>query len=412
MKLPLLDLIGQFTAEVVAVCAAAICAGFVMPFVIGASYREKERVCAGPQNIHAEPTSRLGGGALFLAYVVAVILAFELEHMPLRSALPLLISALPVLVVGLREDIAGRVSPRRRLLAAVASAALASTIAQGVITRLDLPLVDGWLAYIPFAVPLTWFMVAGACSAINLIDGNHGLAGGTAALMFIGMAIVAAHAGDELVLLQALGMLGAVVGFLLWNYPHGRVFLGDAGAYFIGFMYAQLSIQLIARNAGVSAWFVIALTAYPIVEALFSMYRRKIVRRVAAMQPDSQHLHSLLYFYFLNFAERLPGGRRVCNLSGQLPVSVAQCRRRCDRRVCNVEGPFPGERRVPIRQANARVAPRLWLHSSLCLVTALVFCENTMALIGFTIVYAIYYMFCYRKVVRLSAISITQSSRT
>lgn len=382
-----------FAAEMVPICAAAICAFLVMPLLTTrARYWEKEPVCAGPQNVHIAPTSRLGGVAVFLAYVVAVTLAFKLEHMPLRLAFPLLISALPVVVVGLWEDIARRVPPGKRLLAAVGSAALASAIAQGYITRLDLPVVDGWLAYLPFAVPLTWFMVAGACNAINLIDGNHGLAGGTAVLMFFGMAMVAEHAGDELVLLQALGMLGALVGFLLWNYPHGRVFLGDAGAYFIGFMYAQLSIQLITRNAGISAWFVIALTAYPIAETLFSMYRRIIVRRVASMQPDAQHLHSLLYLHYLRFAER---------------------RRRGDRRACNVQESFRGiEPSGPGRLANARVAPRLWLHSFLCLVTALVFHDDTAVLIGFIIVYAIYYIFCYRKAVRVSAIPSAQPSRT
>ena len=379
-------------AEMVPFCAAAICAFLVMPLLVHARYWKNERVCAGPQNVHIEPTSRLGGAAVFLAYAVAITLTLTLEHMPLRSTLPLLISALPVVVVGLWEDIARRVSPGQRLLAAVASAALASAIAQGCITRLDLPLVDGWLAYLPFAVPLTWFMVAGACNAINLIDGNHGLAGGTGVVMFVGMAMVAGRAGDELILLQALGMIGALVGFLLWNYPHGRVFLGDAGAYFIGFMYAQLSIQLITRNVGVSAWFVIALTAYPIAETLFSMYRRKIVRRVASMQPDAQHLHSLLYLHFLRFAER---------------------RRRGDRRGCNVQKPFPGiEPRGLVRLANALVAPRLWLHSSVCLVTALIFHDDTAALIGFTIVYAIYYILCYRKAVRVSAIPSAQSSPT
>ncbi|MGH9906673.1 MAG: hypothetical protein ACRD8U_13945, partial [Pyrinomonadaceae bacterium] len=172
-------------------------------------------------------------------------------------------------------------------------------------------------------------------------------------------------------------------------------------------MYAQLSIQLITRNAGVSAWFVIALTAYPIVETLFSMYRRKIVRHAASMQPDTQHLHSLLYLHFL-LRDRRAG--RSSRWTGR---RFAEQRRPGDRRVCNVQGPFPGiERRVPVRLANARVAPRLWLHSSLCLVIALIFHDDTAALIGFTIVYAIYYILCYRKAVRLSAISVAQSSRT
>ena len=81
--------------------------------------------------------------------------------------------------------------------------------------------------------------------------------------------------------------MGALVGFLFWNYPRGRVFLGDAGAYFIGFMYAELSIQLVARNSDISPWYVIMLAGYPIVDTLFAMYRRGVVRHVPLMAPDA-----------------------------------------------------------------------------------------------------------------------------
>jgi UDP-N-acetylmuramyl pentapeptide phosphotransferase/UDP-N-acetylglucosamine-1-phosphate transferase len=379
--------LAQFSAAMAPFSVAAICTVLIMPLVIFAGDAGRNRTCVGPQNIHTGSTSRLGGAVVFLGYLAALTLAIKLE--PMALPLPLLVSALPLLVVGLCEDVIGRISPKQRLIAAVASAALASAIAQGVITRLDLAFVDPWLAYLPLAVPLTWFMVAGACNAMNLIDGSHGLAGGTAILLFSGMALVAGRAGDDLVLLHALAMLGALTGFMLWNYPHGRVFLGDAGAYFVGFIYAQLSIQLIARNAEVSAWFVIALAAYPIVETLYSMYRRKILGHIASMQPDAQHLHSLLYRHFACSALRLPHG---------------------DRRTCNVQHFVGMERRVPMRKANARVAPRLWLHSSLCLVAALIFYDNTPALIGFTVVYAMYYLFCYRRAVRLSVKPSSQSA--
>lgn len=368
--------------ELAAVCASAACVGLVSPLMIRTINLENKGT-ANPQNIHHEPTSRLGGAAVFLAYVMAVAVAFNLDLMPtVRPAVLLLISALPLQVVGLLEDITRRVSPGHRLAAAVVSAALASVLAQSIIARLDLPVVDAWLAYLPFAVPLTWFMVAGACNAINIIDGTHGLASGTALLMFLGVAIVAGATDDRLVLVQALGMIGALTSFLIWNYPRGKVFLGDAGAYFIGFMYAQLSIQLIARNNDVSAWFVVALAAYPIVETLFSIYRRKIVGRVASMQPDTFHLHSLLYTRFRNFAMR---GRPA------------------DRRVQVMEGSYPGkDRRQHLRRANAQVAPRLWLHGVLCLVASLTFYHNTPALIGFAMIYTIYYIRCYRKAMRFS----------
>jgi UDP-N-acetylmuramyl pentapeptide phosphotransferase/UDP-N-acetylglucosamine-1-phosphate transferase len=248
------------------------------------------------------------------------------------------------------------------MAAAVVSAMLASAYSGGVVPRLDLPLVDDLLRHLWFVLPLTWFMVAGACNAINLIDGAHGLAAGTALIMFGGIALAAGWSDDAVTLNEALVVMGALVGFLLWNYPRGRVFLGDAGAYFIGFMYAELSIQLIARNSGLSAWYVIMLAGYPIVDTLFAMYRRGVVRRRPLMAPDALHLHSLVF-------------RRVA---------------------------LPNERRrkgSKLRRANARVAPRLWLHSVLCLAVALIFHDNTPALWVGLAAYAAFYVNRYRALV-------------
>ena len=344
--------------------------------------RWNNALSVGLQNIHLESTSRLGGAALVIGYVVALGVGLRLQLIAVFPALPLLIAALPVVVVGLWEDVAHRVSPRQRLLAALVSAALASAFAQGIVTRLDLPYVDSWLTYLPFAVPLTLFMVMGACNALNIIDGSHGLAGGTSLLLFLGIAILAWNVGDRSVLVQAGGMTGALASFLLWNYPRGKIFLGDAGAYFVGFMYAQLSIQLIAHNTGISAWFVISLAAYPIVETLYSIYRRKFVRHTAAMQPDVLHLHSLIYVCVLLFGQRpRPGDRRIDIWTKAYPG---------------------GERRQCIRAANARVAPLLWLHGGVCFATALYFHTNAVALIGFTCLYGVAYLLCYRNAVRIS----------
>lgn len=359
--------------------ASAISAGLVVALVARA--RSTQEYQAGPQHIHVGTTSRLGGVGVCVGFAAAVVIALQFEYVPLHPALPLLIAALPVVGVGLWEDIAHRISPRHRLAAAVFSAVLASAFADGVVSRLDLPFADAWLAYLPFAVPLTCFMVAGACNAFNIIDGTNGLAGGTALLVFVGLTVVAWTFGDTIVVAQAAAMAGALVGFLLWNYPKGTVFLGDAGAYFVGFIYAELSIQLVRRNPGVSAWFVIALAAYPIAETLFSMYRRKVVRHVSTMQPDTRHLHSLLYVYFLHSAERPPQQER---------------RRRVEAR------PYGQERRQqPQRRANAQVAPRLWLHGALCLAMALLYHGNTPALVAFTLIYGVFYWVRYRGAQRL-----------
>ena len=356
---------------------SAVSAVIVLALVVRAHGRVADPSLHDPQHIHVGFTSRLGGLAIVIGFAVAVAIALQFGSMPLLPALSLLTAALPVAIVGLWEDLTHRASPKHRLVAAVFSAALASAFAHGVIARLDLPWVDGWLANLAFAIPLTWFMVVGACNAFNIIDGTNGLAGGSAGLMFVGLAVIASKTGDTLVLAEASAMTGALMGFLLWNYPKGKVFLGDAGAYFIGFVYAQLSIQIVSRNEGVSAWFVVALAAYPIVETLFSIYRRKIVGHVAAMQPDTRHLHSLLYLHFLSSAKRPP----------------AQ-----ERRQVSAGRPYSGkERRQPQRRANARVAPWLWLHGALCFAVALAFFDSTPVLIGFLLIYVVVYTYCYRE---------------
>ncbi len=317
----------------------------------------------GVQELHVLPTSRLGGTVLFAAFLIVLAVARLVDYTALAAVLPLALAAIPVVVVGLLEDVTRRIRPRYRMLAAIVSAAVASFYAGGVVPRLDLPFVDTLLQYAWFVLPLTWFMVAGACNAINLIDGVHGLAGGIALMMFGGIALAAGWSEDAQIFAEALAMAGVIAGFLAWNYPHGRVFMGDAGAYFIGFMYAELSIRLITRNHEVSAWYVIMLAGYPIVDTLFSMYRRGVLRGRKLMSPDALHLHSLLF-------------RRVA-------MSIA--RRRDD---------------ANLQHANARVAPWLWLHGALCFALAVAFHDNTPALLGGVFVYAAFYVHRYRTLVR------------
>lgn len=338
---------------------AAISAALLMPLAIRARTIGRDLV-DGVQRLHQAPTSRLGGCYVFIAYLIALVAGSYFDQRVLERAIPLLLCSLPVVLLGAWEDITGKVRPRYRLAGALGSAMLATWYAGGIVTRLDLPIVDGWLAYAGFMLPLTWFMTAGACNAVNLIDGTHGLAGGTTQMMFAGLAIAAALAGDLSVAAQSLVLMGAIFGFLVWNYPHGKVFLGDAGAYFLGFMYAELSMQLIARNASISAWFVIALAAYPIVETAYSIYRRKVLR-VPSMAADAAHLHSLVF-------------RRLARAEG-----VAH------------DGPA-------INRTNARVALSLWLHAAICLVAAVLLRGSATALIGFTLCYAGFYVACYRRV--------------
>ena len=194
----------------------------------------------------------LGRGGNLHRLFGAVAIAHQLEFMPITPALALLIAAFPVHAVGLWEDITHRVSPRPRLFAAVFSGLLACAFAHGVITRLDLPMA-GRVARL-FAVCHIAFVLHGGwgMQRLQYYRRHQWSCWWNGAPHFRGTGRGCARtAGDARVLAQSVAMIGAILAFLLWNFPRGKVFLGDAGAYFIGFIYAQLSIQLVAHNAGV-----------------------------------------------------------------------------------------------------------------------------------------------------------------
>jgi UDP-N-acetylmuramyl pentapeptide phosphotransferase/UDP-N-acetylglucosamine-1-phosphate transferase len=138
-------------------------------------------------------------------------------------------------------------------------------------------------------------VVAGGINSINIIDGFNGLAASMVVVMLAALGMVGWHVGDIFVAELAVLGLGAAIGFLLVNYPTGRLFLGDGGAYFLGFWVAEVAVLLLVRNSTVNAWQVLSICAYPVIEVLYSIYRRKIVRQASPGSPDGLHLHTLVY---------------------------------------------------------------------------------------------------------------------
>jgi UDP-N-acetylmuramyl pentapeptide phosphotransferase/UDP-N-acetylglucosamine-1-phosphate transferase len=150
----------------------------------------------------------------------------------------------------------------------------------------------------PVAVMFTAFAVAGVANAINIIDGFHGLASGTAIIALLALAAISGRADDPQLALACILVAAAVAGFGLVNYPWGKLFMGDGGAYFVGFALAWLAVLLPVRNPEVSPWAPFLVCAYPVIEVLYSVVRR-FVRRQSPGQADSGHLHSLIKTQFI-----------------------------------------------------------------------------------------------------------------
>jgi UDP-N-acetylmuramyl pentapeptide phosphotransferase/UDP-N-acetylglucosamine-1-phosphate transferase len=243
------------------------------------------------QKFHSHPTPRIGGIGIYIALIVAW------QSMPEPQAAgvlgTILLAGIPALLIGLLEDVTKRVSVGVRLVATMASGALACWVAGIAVTHLDLPVADSLLRIAPIAMIFTAFAVGGVSNAINIIDGFHGLASGTATLCLLALACIAAQVGDTPLVLTAVVVAAAVTGFWLVNFPWGKLFLGDGGAYFAGFALAWLAVLLPMRNPGVSPWASLLVCGYPIMEVMYSIVRRLHLRRSAG-EPDRRHLHSLV----------------------------------------------------------------------------------------------------------------------
>ncbi|BCZ19573.1 Methicillin resistance protein [Helicobacter sp. NHP19-012] len=187
-----------------------------------------------------------------------------------------------VFTSGFLEDLNFSLSPKLRLILQSLGVLLVVLLAPLVLKDFSPLFSLPWI----IALPLSVFMLVGVVNAMNIIDGFHGLAGGFSCLA-LGFIYLAAP--NPFI----LALFWAVLGFLVLNFPKGRIFLGDEGAYLLGFILGASLMDLSIKGV-VSAWFGLALMVYPVTEVLFSIVRRKLQKQKATL-PDALHLHTLLF---------------------------------------------------------------------------------------------------------------------
>jgi len=316
----------------------------------------------GPQKFHSHAVARIGGLGLFLGFTLSAALGQALGSNGSETSLLLAASAVPSLAAGLAEDVTKRVGPLPRLVATMASAAVCIWLLGATITRLDVPFLDKALQFTWVSVAFTCFAVGGIANAVNIIDGYNGLAGGVCIVVLAAIALVCWRVNDHVLLLAALTLLAALAGFMFWNYPKGRLFLGDGGAYLTGFLIAELGVLLVQRNASVSPWFPLLLLAYPVWETFFSIYRKKFLRQQSPGQPDGLHFHMLVF--------------KRC-------VRIHQFNRDHNARVLR----------------NAGTSPYLWLLAVICAIPAILWWNNSFLLVISSFSFAGLYNLLYSRLI-------------
>ena len=313
------------------------------------------------RKIHVVATPRIGGLAIF-AGAAGGSMVTSIASGDVRLLLALLACALPGFAWGLIEDWTSRGAVMARLALTAMAAALGFVLLDVRIVQLD-TVFDAGLAVPAVSFVFTVVAVTGVAHSINVIDGLNGLSGVIALLASIGLAVVAWTVGDGAVFSAACILAASVAGFLVVNYPRGRIFLGDGGAYLVGLLLAALSVLLVHRNSEVSPWFPLVLLAYPVWETLFSMYRRHS-RGLSTGRPDALHLHTLVY-------------RRVVRWKSFAATSP------CDHVM-----------------RNSMASLFLWGVPLSCLAVALAFWNNSLALQAAALAFGIFYILAYRRLVR------------
>ena len=249
----------------------------------------------GVQKVHETLVPRIGGLGLLIGLITGWwVQEDSAELIAADHLLGLtLLASIPAFAAGLMEDITKRVSVRSRLLATMASGIVAFWTTGYGINRVDIWGLDSLLAWAPVCALFTAFAVAGVANAYNIIDGFHGLTSAAMVVAVAAMSAIAYEVGDTELVYFSLIYIGAILGFMAWNYPLGRLFLGDGGAYAMGFLIAWLAVMLPARHPEVSPWASLMACGYPVMETIYTMLRRYLAQQNSGA-PDALHLHSLV----------------------------------------------------------------------------------------------------------------------
>jgi UDP-N-acetylmuramyl pentapeptide phosphotransferase/UDP-N-acetylglucosamine-1-phosphate transferase len=266
---------------------------------------------------------RIGGipSMLALAGWFIFLAATHEEFASLQSAW-WIVCLLPGFAGGLAEDLSGRAGIHARLWLVMAGAALGWWLLDAQLIRFGTPEFDQLLGAAPWiSLFFTVIMAAGAAHSVNIIDGYNGLAGTFIAGVLAATLWVALQVGDTHVAWIAAGGLAATLGFLAWNFPYGKIFLGDGGAYSLGLFIALLLLALVKRNPDVSPMFPAVLLCYPVLETLFSAFRKRR-RGQSPAQPDGLHLHMLVYKRLLRSADATHGNSVLRNSCTTLYLAV------------------------------------------------------------------------------------------
>lgn len=252
-----------------------------LAFKIGATDRPSQR------KVHQKVMPRLGGLAIYISFIIGILIFKPIGY----YSIYILLGSVFIVITGLFDDIF-ELSPRIKLIGQLL-AAFTVVIMGGIqVTFINLPF-GGQLDLGILSIPFTILWIVGITNAINLIDGLDGLAAGVCCIALITISWMAFSMGDLYVLMIGIIVLGSTFGFLIFNFHPAKIFMGDTGALFLGYMISVLSLLGFKNVTFISLIIPVIILGVPISDTLFAIIRR-VVNKKPLSAPDKSHLHHCL----------------------------------------------------------------------------------------------------------------------
>ncbi len=249
----------------------------------------------GERKIHKYPVPNFGGIAIYIAFIINIFLAFKLSNyidLNTRGVTGLLIGSFIIFLLGVYDDLKGT-GPVLKFFVQIAAALI--LIKYGyLIDRISNPL--GGIVNLPdwLSVAVTIFWVVGIINAINLLDGLDGLAAGVIGISSFFVFIIACVQNNYIVASLAVILVGANAGFLVFNKYPAKIFMGDTGSMFLGFLFAAMAILGNRKSAiAINLLIPIVLLSIPIIDTFLAILRRANKKK-NIFQADKEHIHHRL----------------------------------------------------------------------------------------------------------------------
>jgi UDP-GlcNAc:undecaprenyl-phosphate GlcNAc-1-phosphate transferase len=283
-------------------CFALFLSLLFMPFIIHISHKFNWYDHPGKRKIHKELIPRIGGVGIFLAFLLSIIIVplfFNLfingtiTHLLDLKYVSIFIGFSLIYFLGLVDDFYDLKAIFKFFIQIFAAAVV--TISGFVVSTITLPYIgDIDLGFFKYPITILW--IVGITNALNLVDGMDGLCAGITGFAAFSMGIISLIQSSMQILpaIMAFALFGAVMGFLRFNFPPAKIFMGDSGSLFLGFILAILPLLGISGSASVTSLLVpITILMIPIIDTLAAIIRR-VKKKKSIASPDKEHIHHKL----------------------------------------------------------------------------------------------------------------------